>query len=133
MASSRIWDTHSSLAILDSLGCRQDMQASTSFVDQMQGLPFGFHLTRDSIMPSLEVVHAGVQCCALLGLPIRYRTDVLELVLACQTADGGFSRRPAALPDIDLTYRALQVIALTTGKRHILNRELFASALATAC
>ena len=117
-----LWDTHSSLVILDSLGCRQDMHASTSFVDQMQGLPFGFYLTRGSRMPNLEVVHAGVQCCTLLGLPIKYRTDVLELVLACQTADGGFSRTPTALPDIDLTHQALQVIALTTKKGSILNK-----------
>jgi hypothetical protein len=127
-----LWDTHSSLAILDSLGQRQEMQASASFVEAMQGLPFGFRLTRGSIMANLEVVHAGVQCCALLGLPIRYKTDVLELVLACQTADGGFSRTPTALPDIDLTHQALRVIALTTGKTPILKRGVFASLSPTA-
>ena len=118
---ANLWDTHSSLAMLDNLGRRSEMQASAAFVERMQGLPFGFSLTRGSRMPSLEVVHAGVRCCALLGLPVRHRTDVLELVLACQTADGGFSRTPTALPDIDLTYKALQVIALTTGKRPLMN------------
>ena len=43
-----------------------------------------------------------------------------ELVLACQTADGGFSRTPTALPDIDLTHQALATIAMTTGKRPFL-------------
>jgi len=58
---------------------------------------------------------------------------VLELVLACQTADGGFSRTPNALPDIDLTHQALQVIALTTEEGSILHKGVFASAPSTAC
>ena len=107
-----LWDTLSSLTILDCLGCRKEMQASVPFVERMQVLPFGFSLTEGSRMPNLEVVRAGCRCCALLGLPIRHRIEVLELAVACQTADGGFSRTPTALPNIDLTYQALQVFGL---------------------
>jgi ribonuclease BN (tRNA processing enzyme) len=55
---------------------------------------------------------------ANLHVPVRHRADVLEFVLACQCNNGGFSRAPVALPDLELTHGALQIIALLAPEPH---------------
>jgi len=99
------------LSILALLGEVYSSADTRSFVDNLQIPSIGFTGTRDSLSANLDVLHAGVRCCALLGLPVRYREDALGFVLCCQTPGGGFSRAPVALPDVELTHRALKIIA----------------------
>jgi hypothetical protein len=89
------------------------MLDTRSFVDQKEVPSVGFTLTDDSLMANLDVMYAGVSSCSMLEVRIKYRADILTFVLACQSAHGGFSRAPIALPDLEMTHRALRVIALT--------------------
>ena len=104
-------DTFSCLRIL-ALLAKPLPAAAARFVERLQMPSFGFTMSEDSSMASLELVEAGVKCCAMLGVPVRYPADALAFALACQTGNGGFSRTPGALPGIEQTRRALQVIAL---------------------
>ena len=81
-----------------------------AFVDALQVPVFGFTATIDSRAATLAVIHAGLECCALLGLRLRFRADILAFVLGCQAADGGFAPVPGALPDIEMSRRALQIL-----------------------
>jgi hypothetical protein len=58
----------------------------------------------------LEPLYAGVMCCGLLGVPLRYERDVLALALACQTPGGGFAPAPSALPDLQWTHLAIETL-----------------------
>lgn len=107
-----IIDTYLCLSILALLGRRPPAENSARFVDRLQVPSFGFSLTADSMTASLDVIQAGMKCCAMLGIPVRYAPDVLSFTLVCQTSNGGFSRSPAALPAIEQTHRALQIISM---------------------
>ena len=105
-------ETRLSLKIMDLLGRPpNDPEATRRFVDGLQHAAIGFTDMPASLYGSLEIIGAGIECCALLHLPIRYRTEALTFVLACQGADGSFARVPVALPDIVYTHEALQIIA----------------------
>jgi len=104
-------ETCSSLKILTLLG--EDLSRhhdSRELVDALQRPSTGFAEMVNSQYCNLEIIVAGVQCCSLLDLPIRYVADILQFVLACQSTDGSFSRVPAALPDIAFTHQAMQII-----------------------
>jgi hypothetical protein len=88
-----------------------DPEATRRFVDGLQHTAIGFADMPTSQYGNLEILSAGIECCALLHLPIRYSTEALTFVLACQSTDGSFSRVPVALPDIACTHEALQIIA----------------------
>ena len=107
-----LWDTYLSLTILALLANRPPEAATAAFVDRLQVPSFGFTLTGDSLLGSLDIVYAGMKCCAMLGVPVRYKADALRFVYACQSTNGGFSRVPDALPDIEMTSRALRILAL---------------------
>jgi hypothetical protein len=105
-------ETRLSLKILTLLGRPpSDPEATRRFVEGLQRTAIGFADMPTSQYVNLEILSAGIECCALLHLPIRYPTDALTFVLACQSADGSFSRVPVALPDIACTHEALQIIA----------------------
>jgi hypothetical protein len=105
-------DTLLSLKILALLGRQpSDLEATRRFVDGLQHAAIGFTAMPGLQYGNLEILGAGIECCALIDLPIRYPSDALTYVLACQSADGSFSRVPVALPDIAYTHQALQVIA----------------------
>ena len=107
---ANVWDTYLALAIGSLLGIEPTAE-TRAFVDSLQQPPFGFLMTSRSVMPSLDVVYAGVRCCELLRLPVRYERHAIGFALSCQTSDGGFSHAPAALPNLEFTYRALQTLA----------------------
>lgn len=104
-------DTCLSLSALSLLGeelsAREDTRA---YVDGLQKPSLGFTDTANSLNTNLDIIAAGMQCCALLKIPVRYGEDILSFVMACETADGSFSRVPVALPDIALTHQALRII-----------------------
>ena len=105
-------DTYSALHVLAGLDGLNDVVASAAcrFVDMLQIRAYGFTITADSTASSLEVVLAGVQCCKLLHLPVRYPRDIVSFVLACQAADGGMSRVPGALPEIESTHYGVMLL-----------------------
>jgi hypothetical protein len=107
-----LWDTCLCLSILALLGENAAAGDTRAFVDRLQVPSFGFTLTCDSLIGNLDIIYAGLQCCRLLGASVSYPRDTLAFVLACQTAKGGFSRAPNALPDVELTHRALQIMAM---------------------
>jgi hypothetical protein len=102
--------TYLALSVLRLLGVESAEADVRDFVNDLQVLPFGFTETRHCVSANIDVVYAGVQCCALLGLSVRHGRQVLDFTLACQTEAGSFSRAPVALPDIELTHRALQIL-----------------------
>ncbi len=105
-----LWDTSFALGIRHCIGPLSDTDDTRAFVDRLQVPPFGFALAGNAITGTLDVIHAGVTCCSLLNLPVRLASDVLQFVLSCQSAHGGFARAPDALPDLAHTHRALAVI-----------------------
>ncbi|WP_432263601.1 prenyltransferase/squalene oxidase repeat-containing protein [Cupriavidus sp. TMH.W2] len=105
-----LWDTWLALDIAYCCGARVDRQASLAFVDRLQVPPYGFTAVKGSVLGNLEMVFAGVRCCALLGVPVRFAAQARSFVCACQTGKGGFARSPGALPNIELTYRALWIL-----------------------
>jgi|GEM_PF-1163183 len=108
--SPNVWDTWVALDIMrlaDDIAIPDD---TAKFVDSLQCKPSGFTLCPDTQMSRLNPVFAGVQCCQLLDLPLRYPLECLEFVLACQAGSGGFAASPGALPDLELTERALRTI-----------------------
>lgn len=110
-----LWDTYLSLHLLTLLGELRDGAQARRFVDALQVPSIGFALPPESRRGNLDVIYAGVMCCTMLGLPLRYPADMLAFVLACQAAHGGFSRAPTALPDIARTRRALQMLEVLGG------------------
>lgn len=106
-----LWDTWLALDIMR-LGGAATPDETVGFVDQLQGRPSGFTLCPDTQVSTLNTVFAGSHCCAMLGLPVRYPVDALQFVLACQAGSGGFAASPGALPDLELTERALRTMGL---------------------
>lgn len=103
-------DTHAALDIATQCGQplrRDDVQR---FVDSLQVPTLAFTLTPLSRIARLDVIAAGVESCEWLGLPLRYGTDALRLVLGCQTDGGGFAPSPGALADIECTHAAVRLL-----------------------
>jgi hypothetical protein len=104
-------DTALSLRILELLQeTPSSLRESRVFVDGLQRPALGFTNTADSLSANLDVLTAGIECCALLRLPVRYQEDIFAFLFACQAADGSFSQVPLALPDIATTHQALKII-----------------------
>jgi Prenyltransferase and squalene oxidase repeat len=104
-------DTALSLRILELLQeTPSSSRESRVFVDGLQRPALGFTNTADSLSANLDVLTAGIECCALLRLPVRYQEDIFAFLFACQAADGSFSQVPLALPDIATTHQALKII-----------------------
>jgi len=106
-----LWDTYLALGVNAFLGLDVPEEL-VAFVDSLQHPPIGFLMTPYSAMSSLDVAYAGVRCCEILKIPVRYPQEVLDLTLGCQTANGGFAHAPMALPNLEFTYRALRILAL---------------------
>ena len=104
--------TYFALQVLAALNGLNDAVATAArrFVDAHQFKLFGFTITADAAMSSLEVIHAGVRCCELLRLPVRYARDIVSFVRACQSVDGGMSRVPGALPEIESTHYGVALL-----------------------
>lgn len=101
------WDTWLALDIAHACGGAIDLPDTRAFVDRLQTPPFGFSTVEGNVTSNLDTLFAGVRSCMLLGLPVKFPTVVYSFVLACQTGKGGFARAPDALPDIELTHRAV--------------------------
>jgi hypothetical protein len=105
-------DTRHALCTLAALGGLTETVAAAArdFVDALQVPTFGFAVTRDSLSSSLETIRAGIQCRRLLGLRLRHPRELRAFVLACQTSEGGLSRVPGALPEIESTHYGIVIL-----------------------
>lgn len=106
-----IEETADCLYLRDLLGDPDSRPKVREFVDSLQLPSFGFTVTQDSVQTGVHVVYAGMWCCKMLRVPVRYHRDALEFAAACQSRGGGFSRMPDSLPDIETTHRALSILA----------------------
>lgn len=104
-------DTFLCLRILEVLGQASRIEDTRRFVNGLQCRYTGFTLTGDSTLADLDTLRAGLGCCEMLDLPVQHASDILAFTLRCQGGNAGFSRVPGALPDVEQTHRALQVIA----------------------
>jgi hypothetical protein len=105
-------DTLLCLRILEVLGHAPQVEDTRRFVRGLQCRHTGFTLTGDSTLADLDTLRAGLRCCEMLDLAVQHAPDILAFTLRCQGGNGGFSRVPGALPDIEQTHRALQVVAI---------------------
>ncbi len=103
-------DTHAALDIAALCGRPLRREDVRRFVDGLQVPASAFTLTPLSRIARLDVIAAGVESCALLGLPLRYGGDALRFVLGCQTDGGGFALSPGALADIECTHAAVRLL-----------------------
>lgn len=103
-------DTLSAIEILAAHDVPLAMPGLARFIDELQHPSCTFTMTRTSRMERLELVAAGVACCRVLKTPVRYATEALRFILACQTQHGGFAAAPDALPDIVLTHQAVATL-----------------------
>ena len=108
---TNLWDTYLALSVSTLLRLPVPDEVA-AFVDSLQQPPIGFLMTPHSAMASLDVAYAGVRCCEILGIPLRYEREIMDLTLGCQTANGGFAHAPLALPNLEFTYRALKILAI---------------------
>ncbi len=103
-------DTGLALRLLALLGGPAPGPDTHAFVERKQLPSYGFTLTDDSRLCNVDVLYGGLQCCAMLSLPVKHAADLLRFVLGCQAASGGFAAAPGAAPNIALTHRALQIL-----------------------
>lgn len=108
--TANLCDTYRAARILALLDWPVDPAPIRTFVQSLEQPPFGFAVTEGSLSPKLDVAFAGVMCCELLRMPVRFPIDVLQFALACQTTSGGFGNAPVALANLEATSQGLGVI-----------------------
>jgi hypothetical protein len=116
-AGPGLLDTWLALDLLQVCKARCEVQGMVDFIERLQIPAFGFGPNAGSHAGRLELVWAGVNCCRTLERPVRYARDAVAFVLACQVRSGGFASAPDALPDIQNTHRALDVLAALAADR----------------
>lgn len=104
-------DTAAAVALAAALDVPVDREM-LAYARQCERPPSGFNITPLAGSSSLESQHAGLQVLrhfhALPGDPALIRGYVAR----CQTASGGFGRAPGAIPRLDDTLRALEILAI---------------------
>ncbi|HEU0202737.1 MAG TPA: hypothetical protein VFR86_20180 [Burkholderiaceae bacterium] len=109
-AGPNLIDTWAAIDILQTCGAPLRLPGLSQFVDRLQISHPLFDTTSTAGSARGDVLWAGVGACRALGVPIRYALDACEFVLACQSAHGGFANAPQELPDIESTYRAIEIL-----------------------
>ncbi|OOG28842.1 hypothetical protein B1C78_00465 [Thioalkalivibrio denitrificans] len=110
-AKANVIDTHWALTALDACAATAAASRTRDFLVRVQNRNFGFVLTVDSVAPTLETLFAGIHACRMLDLQVAHPHAAAGFALACQSGGGGFARAPMALPNIELTYQGLAVLA----------------------
>lgn len=110
-ASANLFHAYNVIRIATLLGAPLVLTGINALVESVERLPFGFAVTADSNSPRLDVVFAGVECCRMLGMPVKHSREALEFALSCQMAGGGFANAPVALPNLETTHQGLAVLS----------------------
>lgn len=88
------------------------LEATRLFVDRLQSVFNGFSTGGNTTLARVETIHAGLRCCQLLRLPLRYPLQTRQLLLDHQMANGGFSGSVPGEASIVATHRAMQGLFL---------------------
>jgi hypothetical protein len=78
----------------------------------------GFRFTPYSRMATIKTLWAGLRISELYGLTVRYREEIRDYADFCRTKNGGYGRRPGAVPDIESTGIALLVLESLSNLYH---------------
>lgn len=70
----------------------------------------GVRLTPESRMSTLETAWWGVRISAGYGLSLHYPQAILDFVDGCRTRNGGYGPRPGAVPDLESSGMALEIL-----------------------
>jgi len=103
-------DTALALELLALLGAPDDTDETRRFVDASQSPYLGFNNTLDSRYCRLDIILAGVQCCARLDLPVKHGNVIVSIVFAAQRGDGAFADVPGSLATLESHYNALLLL-----------------------
>lgn len=105
-------ETAQALELLAAFGTPDQTAVTRVFVDSLQSQLMGFNNTLDSRYCRLDILLAGVRCCAQLNLPIRHADVIAKTVFSAQREDGAFADVPGALPNLETHYSALRLLDL---------------------
>jgi hypothetical protein len=111
-AKPSLENTYLALCLFEAMEIPMQDDDTARFVGDMQTPELGFCNTRDSRYSNNRILHAGVGCCRLLGIPVRHPAAIMANVLASQTADGAFASVASSLPDLRSHYLALKIIGM---------------------
>jgi hypothetical protein len=84
--------------------------AVLAYVRRCEAPPYGFNITPSASSSGLESHHAGLSVLRHFGASPREPAMVRHYIASCQTRRGGFGRVPGAVPRLDDSLRALQVL-----------------------
>lgn len=101
-------DTWLAVEILHLCDAASSLEATAAFLGRVQSLPNGFSAVSEGMLASVEVLYAGLRCCYLLSQPVQHPEAIRNFVLASQGRLGGFAPACGALPDIEMTHRAIR-------------------------
>jgi hypothetical protein len=108
---ANLLDTAVVVALATTLDLPVD-RAGLAYARQCERPPYGFHVTPLTTSSSLESQHAGLQVLQHFHALPREPARMREFVASCQTASGGFGRAPGAVPRLDDTLHALQILVM---------------------
>ena len=108
-------DTWLALSLLDKIKAIKHVEDTARFIEDMQIPSLGFRNTRDSRYSNIYILHAGVLSCALLGIPVRHPTAIMDMVLSCQCADGAFAPVSVSLPNLHTHCLAIKLLKALVG------------------
>ncbi len=103
-------ETALALELLAAFGTPDQTAETRAFVDSLQSPLLGFNNTPDSRYCRIDILLAGVRCCAQLDLPIRHAGTIRSTVLSAQREDGAFADVPGSLPTLETHYSALLLL-----------------------
>jgi hypothetical protein len=106
-------ETAEAAALAAAAALPQD-QALLGYTRQCEHPPFGFTITPLAAASGLECQHAGLQLLRRFRQHPRDPALIKSYVKSCQTASGGFGRVPGAIPRLDDSLRALEILAMLT-------------------
>jgi hypothetical protein len=108
---ANLLDTTAAVALAAILALPVD-RAVLAYARQCERPPYGFHVTPLTTSSSLESQHAGLQVLQHFHALPRELARMREFVASCQTASGGFGRAPGAVPRLDDTLHALEILVI---------------------
>lgn len=108
-------DNGTTLEIAGRCGRPLRLDAIRQFVDVLHPSVLAFTSTLTSRMGRLDLIASGVAGCALLDLPLRHPGDALCFILHGWSDSGRFANAPGALPDIERTATAIDMVLELTA------------------
>jgi len=110
--SSNLIDTDGAVAALRLLRLPTADIALRRFLRRCEDPELGFRLVPGSSAGSLAVTRSGLRLCARLGacLSPEIAAAARRFALACQASNGGFGRTTGAIPTLDDTELALEIL-----------------------